>query len=356
MSSCRCVADAHGAGGGDIEAEVDEQAAAVASAALAALSKARVHPSNKATKQQAQQHLQQQDTHADEPDQRVTARHKQQKQQGAAKQPKQQKQQQRQKSPGARKRKSAAAADSDGSNSDRDEGSSSDTDAGSVVSWAISYASSSDGSGSDGGSSGSSDGSDSEAEASQPCWGAAAGAQQLLEPGLAWASGACASAALELVPKPAILAAVGELVLRVEEEQCWQAAARQHGVKQVSRHCTWLQHCDGSWSCCALALHQRLRKDYCGVCPVLVRWVLRGVTDGGCHWLLVYAGTAHAWSSPAAEPLRSVQHRSLALSSHQQRSSRASSVPSARSGPGCCSRQLHAAVQAQHRRAAAAAV
>lgn len=88
---------------------------------------------------------------------------------------------------------------------------------------------------SDGGgdSSSSRDDSDSEAEASQPCWGAAAGAQQLLEPGLSWASGACASAALELVPKPAILAAVGELVLRVEEEQCRQAAARHHGVQQV---------------------------------------------------------------------------------------------------------------------------
>jgi hypothetical protein len=70
----------------------------------------------------------------------------------------------------------------------------------------------------------------------QPCWGAAAGAQQLLEPGLAWASGACAAAALQQVPKPAILAAVGELVLRVEEEMARQAAARQHGVQQVTAY------------------------------------------------------------------------------------------------------------------------
>jgi hypothetical protein len=230
VSSCRCVADAHGLGGGDIEAEANEQAAAVASAALAALSSAKVRPSSSSAKQQPCQ--QQQDTDADEPDQRPSAKNKQQ---GNGTQQKQQQQQQqqgkRQKSPGMCGRK-AAGEDSDGTSSYSDVASSSESDAGSVQ-LTVSFASSSEGYSDDGSSS--SAGSVSDAEASQPCWGAAAGAQQLLEPGLAWASGACASAALELVPKPAILAAVGELVLRVEEEQCRQAAARHFGVQQVGR-------------------------------------------------------------------------------------------------------------------------
>jgi hypothetical protein len=233
VSSCRCVADAHGLGGGDIEAEANEQAAAVASAALAALSSAKVRPSSSSAKQQPCQ--QQQDTDADEPDQRPSAKNKQQGNgtQQKQQQQKQQQQQQRkrQKSPGMCGRK-AAGEDSDGTSSYSDVASSSESDAGSVQ-LTVSFASSSEGYSDDGSSS--SAGSVSDAEASQPCWGAAAGAQQLLEPGLAWASGACASAALELVPKPAILAAVGELVLRVEEEQCRQAAARHFGVQQVGR-------------------------------------------------------------------------------------------------------------------------
>jgi hypothetical protein len=197
----------------------------VASAALAALSKAKVRPGDKPAKQPSPRKQQQQaasiqqDTGADdEPDQQAAAKQKQR----------------RQKSPGAGRKCKATSADSDSSStySDLD---GSDTDRGSEQALTVSYASSTAGSeGGDSGSSGSADGSDSDAEeASQPCWGAAAGAQQLLEPGLAWSGGACASAALEQVPKPAILAAVGELVLRVEEEQRRQAAARQFGVQQV---------------------------------------------------------------------------------------------------------------------------
>jgi hypothetical protein len=201
----------------------------VASAALAALSRAKLRPANKLAKQPSPRKQQQQaaaskqqDTDADdEPDQQAAAKQKQR----------------RQKSPGAGRKRKATSADSDSSSTYSDlDGSGSDTDRGSEQALTVSYASSTAGSdGDDSGSSGSADGSDSDAEeASQPCWGAAAGAQQLLEPGLAWAGGACASAALEQVPKPAILAAVGELVLRVEEEQRRQAAARQFGVQQVS--------------------------------------------------------------------------------------------------------------------------
>jgi hypothetical protein len=231
------VADAYGAGGGDIEAEADEQAAVVAAAGLAALRKANVRSVPKADKQQEQPGGQQ-DTDTDELDQRPTAKHKRQaprQQQDQQAPPKQ-----RHKGTGssARKSKGVASGSGDGDSYVSEAGSGSDSDTGSAQSLALSFASSTAGesdssSSRSGGGGGGWDSSDCESEALQPCWGAAAGAQQLLEPGLAWASGACAAAALQQVPKPAILAAVGELVLRVEEEMARQAAARQHGVQQV---------------------------------------------------------------------------------------------------------------------------
>lgn len=291
VSSCRCVADAHGAGGGDIEAEVDEQAEAVASAALAALSRAKVRPGNKPAKQPSPRKQQQQaasiqqDTDADdEPDQQAAAKQKQR----------------RQKSPGAGRKRKATSADSDSSSTYSDlDGSGSDTDRGSEQALTVSYASSTAASdGDDSGSSGSADGSDSDAEeASQPCWGAAAGAQQLLEPGLAWAGGACASAALEQVPKPAILAAVGELVLRVEEEQRRQAAARQLGVQQVGSD-RW--GVGGQWR-----THRGFRTIRCIIdCQV---WLL-GVVGGQLHKYSSMTGSAR-WVATAGGRLKALLWR-----------------------------------------------
>eukprot|EP00775_Hariotina_reticulata_P011303 gene11303-11453_t len=60
-------------------------------------------------------------------------------------------------------------------------------------------------------------------------------APRLLDPGMTWAERWSAGVREQSVPKPAVMSAAGELVLRIEEEQQRQQVARQFGVNREQR-------------------------------------------------------------------------------------------------------------------------